>query len=132
MQSRAGRGGPPRYAQLATALREEIISGRLPPGSRFPSGPEIESTYEVSHYTAERAVNMLAAEGLITRRPGAGTWVAAALSLTEVIVSAGTRIRARNPRDGEAGRPGVPLLIVERPGQQAEPFPADTTVVIVS
>lgn len=115
-------------------LRDKIISGELPPGSRFPSGPEIEDIYNVSHYTSERAVGLLSEEGLITRVPGSGSFVAHNPGRTEILVTSGTRITARppGPADGMKGRPGVPLLIVERPGGQAEPFPADTTVIVVS
>lgn len=127
------RGGPPRYAQLAAALREDIISGRLGAGSRFPSGPDIEAEYGVSHYTAERAVGMLVSEGLIERRSGSGTFVADhAMGMVAVEVGPGTRIRARTARgDDRIGRPGVPVLIVERPGREAEPFASDVTVIVV-
>jgi DNA-binding transcriptional regulator YhcF (GntR family) len=139
MSMRQERGAAPRYAQIAAAIRAQIISGRLGgPGARIPSEPEIIDTYGVSKTTASEALKMLSAEGLIVRRSGAGSFIAAhPPELRSVEVCAGARISARpaNSDDflgGEDIPPGVPALVVEVPGHPAKIYPADRTFLIVS
>lgn len=56
-------------------LRERIGSGEVTPGTRLPSEPELAQLYSVSRVTIRRALGELEREGLISRRPGAGTFV---------------------------------------------------------
>jgi GntR family transcriptional regulator len=63
------------YRTIADALRAEIDSGGLPPGSRLPSENELMATYGVEQPTARRALDVLKNEGLIVARRGAGTFV---------------------------------------------------------
>jgi len=125
----------PLSAQLAQLLRERIRSGRLGPGDRVPSEPQLAREYSVSRDTAQRALAMLADEGLITRRRGVGSIVEAADPVTEVKARPGTRISARLPTAAEqqATRAGmwVPLLAVEEPGWPEKLYPADRVVVVV-
>jgi GntR family histidine utilization transcriptional repressor len=97
MSMRQERGAPPRYAQIAAAIRAQIIAGHLGgPGARIPSEPEIIDSYGVSKTTASEALKMLTAEGLIVRRSGAGSFIAAhppQLRIVEVLP--GARISAR-------------------------------------
>src|SRR6266568_3695508 len=78
MSIRQERGALPRYAQIAAAIRAQMIAGQLGgPGARIPSEPETIDTYGVSKTTASEALKMLTAEGLIVRRSGAGSFIAA-------------------------------------------------------
>jgi GntR family transcriptional regulator of arabinose operon len=61
--------------QLATHLREAIRSRAYPPGGRLPTEQEIAAANAVSLTTVRRAMEMLAAEGLVIRRQGSGTYV---------------------------------------------------------
>ena len=139
MSMRQERGAAPRYAQIAAAIRAQIISGRLGgPGARIPSEPEIIDTYGVSKTTASEALKMLSAEGLIVRRSGSGSFIAAdPPELRSIEVCAGARISARpaNSDDfsgsSEDIPPGVPALVVEVPGHPAKVYPADRTFLIV-
>ena len=63
----------PLSAQLAQLLRAAIRAARLPPGARVPGQQDLARAYDVSRATASRALDALAAEGLITRRRGAGS-----------------------------------------------------------
>ncbi|GAA3037610.1 GntR family transcriptional regulator [Streptosporangium longisporum] len=63
------------YQRIADDLREEITSGRLKPGWRVPATPELARRYEVTTNTANRALTALAAEGLLIKKPGSGTYV---------------------------------------------------------
>lgn len=74
MDQAASRGNV-GYRAIADALREEIDSGRLPPGSKVPGENELMSTYGVEQPTARRALDVLKNEGLIVARRGAGTFV---------------------------------------------------------
>lgn len=63
------------YRAIADALRAEIDSGDLPPGSKVPSENELMVTYGVEQPTARRALDVLKNEGLVIARRGAGTFV---------------------------------------------------------
>lgn len=136
---RQERGAAPRYAQIAAAIRAQIIAGRLGgPGARIPSEPEIIDTYGVSKTTASEALKMLSAEGLIVRRSGAGSFIAAhPPQLQTVEVCPGARISARpaNAEDFvgsiEEIPPGVPALVVEIPGRPVRVYPADRTHLVI-
>jgi GntR family transcriptional regulator len=68
--------GVPFYAQVADALREDIRSGRYPPGVQLPSERELRERFSVSSGTVRAAIVQLRAEGLITSRQGRGVFVA--------------------------------------------------------
>ncbi|MEV6116487.1 LacI family DNA-binding transcriptional regulator [Streptomyces sp. NPDC052109] len=74
----AGDNAPraPLYAQVKRALLEAIASGEYSPGVPFVTQREICERFGVSHATAVRALNELAAEGWVVRRRGLGTFVA--------------------------------------------------------
>ncbi len=67
-----------RYEQIAKALSERITSGAVAVGDSLPTEAELCSKYRVSRYTAREALRQLRDAGLITRRPRAGSTVAAA------------------------------------------------------
>jgi GntR family transcriptional regulator len=64
-----------RYRQLADLLREKINSGEYPRGTRMPSEPELAKRYNVGQATANRAMSILRAEGLVRAERGKGTIV---------------------------------------------------------
>ncbi len=66
----------PLYRRIMETIRAEIAQGSLPPGARVPSEHELVRRFGVARMTANRALNELAAEGLIVRAPGSGTYVA--------------------------------------------------------
>lgn len=63
------------YGQLADDFRERILSGELKPGEKLPSFTEMRAQHRVSQATLNRVHGLLEAEGLILRKPGAGTFV---------------------------------------------------------
>ena len=67
--------GEPVYLQIAAVLRGQIDSGEIPPGSFLPSLRAISEQYEVARMTAERAIGLLRAEGLVRGVPGRGVIV---------------------------------------------------------
>ncbi|MFE3073566.1 FadR/GntR family transcriptional regulator [Streptomyces sp. NPDC059247] len=58
-------------------LRERILSGELPDGSRLPAERELADEYGVSGATVREAVRVLSATGLLRVRHGSGTFVTA-------------------------------------------------------
>ena len=61
---------------LAAELRKLLATDLFPAGSRFLSEYEIENRYGISRITANKAVSLLAAEGLLERgKRGSGTFV---------------------------------------------------------
>jgi GntR family transcriptional regulator len=65
----------PQYRQIADLLRAAIDRGEYPPGSPFPSEPELAERYGVSRPTINRAVSILRGEGLVRVERGRGTIV---------------------------------------------------------
>ena len=66
-----------RYLQLAATLRAEIRSGQLKPGDPLPTEHELAARYKVSRFTVREALRQLSNDGLIRRKRGSGTVVAA-------------------------------------------------------
>ena len=67
--------GVPKSHKVYFVLRGQIASGWLQAGARLPSEPELATSYGVSRVTVRKALGNLEREGLIDRRPGAGTFV---------------------------------------------------------
>ena len=67
---------PLKARRLYLLLRDRIVSGEDRPQTRLPSEPMLAERHGVSRVTVRRALDKLAGEGLIERRPGSGTFVA--------------------------------------------------------
>ena len=68
--------GMPLYRVVKRSLLGAIESGRCPPGRALPSETQIAGAMGVSIDTLRRAVDELAAEHILVRRQGRGTFVA--------------------------------------------------------
>lgn len=64
---------PAQYEVIASYLRDLVA--RAEPGDRLPSEAELCEQFGVSRMTARQAVQLVAADGLVERRRGAGTFV---------------------------------------------------------
>lgn len=90
-----GRG--PLYQKLQQALREAIQNRVLAPDEALPPERDLAEEFAVSRITVRKALDGLVAEGLLTRRQGAGTFVASRVeksfsklsSFTEDMISRG-------------------------------------------
>lgn len=69
---------PPAYRQLAENLKADIVSGRLRPGDRLPTEPQLCVSSGVSRSTVREALRLLASQHLITTTRGVtgGSFVA--------------------------------------------------------
>ena len=65
----------PLYFQIAKLLREEISSGKFPPGERLPSENQLSEMYAVSRVTIRQALKLLEENYSIYRVHGVGTFV---------------------------------------------------------
>jgi len=65
----------PLYHQLYSVLREAILNGTIAFDAQMPTEQQLAATFDVSRITAKRAMDELAAEGLIARFRGKGSHV---------------------------------------------------------
>jgi GntR family transcriptional regulator of arabinose operon len=63
------------HRQLTTDLRNRILDGQLPVGTRLPTDNQLAVEYQISRDTVRQALALLADEGLIERVQGRGTFV---------------------------------------------------------
>ena len=96
------RNGTPVYKRIQNGIRTRIESLELQPGDSVPSERELARIHKVSLMTARHALAGLEREGLVERRRGAGTFVAAPkihfnklMSYTEHMSSRGLNPRSR-------------------------------------
>ncbi|WP_183446712.1 GntR family transcriptional regulator [Microvirga lupini] len=122
---------PLKARRIYLLLRERILNGALEPGSRLPGELSIAAEYGVSRVTVRRALDTLAIDGLIDRRPGSGTFVREGNSVQPIVadlsnvlshlVEMGRRTSVRllsfayvNPSESVAGALGL------EPGERAQ------------
>lgn len=77
----------PLYYQIGNQLKEQILSGKLAPGSKLPAEDALARQYGVAKLTLRNALGKLAQEGLIKRLKGKGTFIADEVGGREKIVS---------------------------------------------
>ncbi len=70
----------PLYEQLYAHLRQQILQGELPAGTRLPSSRNLAQKCGVARITVTQAYEQLQVEGYVEARTGAGTYVAAGLA----------------------------------------------------
>lgn len=66
----------PLYIQLERILRDAILEGSLTDSDALPTERDLADRYGISRMTVRRALTDLQREGLLTRRQGAGTFIA--------------------------------------------------------
>jgi GntR family transcriptional regulator len=66
----------PLYKQIKSLLVQRLQQGEWKPGEPIPSELELAARFQVSQGTVRKAVDELAAENLLVRRQGKGTYVA--------------------------------------------------------
>lgn len=71
----ADRIEPLKGRRVYLVLRDRIIGGAIAAGERLPGEPTLATEHGVSRVTLRRALDQLAKEGLIVRKPGSGTFV---------------------------------------------------------
>jgi GntR family transcriptional regulator len=69
------RESVPLHVEVASLLRNQIMSGRLRAGERLPALSELTEKFGVARMTIRQAMGALQDEGLIERYAGKGTFV---------------------------------------------------------
>ncbi len=105
----------PLYHQLFTLLRDRIYDGAYEEDEKLPSEQQLVDLFGVSRITAKRALDELAADGLVYRARARGTRVAAQTrtrpvnasvhGLFENVMSLGETTRVRHLEFAETGAP---------------------------
>lgn len=66
----------PLYQQIKSLILHSLQTGEWKPGEAIPSEMDLAARYRVSQGTVRKAIDELAAENLVQRRQGKGTFVA--------------------------------------------------------
>src|SRR4029079_16598457 len=66
----------PLYQQIKGLILQSLESGEWKPGEAIPSEMDLAARFRVSQGTVRKAIDELAAENLVVRRQGKGTFVA--------------------------------------------------------
>jgi GntR family transcriptional regulator len=78
--SKVSASGVSRYAQLAGELRQRIVGGEWGAGTPIPAETDLAQQFGVALGTVRQAIAMLAADGLVQRIHGKGTFVTQGLT----------------------------------------------------
>ncbi|HEY3583748.1 MAG TPA: GntR family transcriptional regulator, partial [Casimicrobiaceae bacterium] len=106
----------PLYGQIRSMLEHALEAGEWAPGEPIPSELELASRFRVSQGTVRKAIQSLAAENLLVRRQGKGTFVA---THTEEKASNFRFLRIRRD-DGEPEYPRSRLIDLRRARASAD------------
>ena len=106
----------PLYVQTKALLERALEAGEWPPGAAIPAEVALAARFGVSQGTVRKAIGALAAENLLVRRQGKGTFVA---THTEEPASNFRFLRIRR-NDGRPEYPGSRLIDLRRGKAGAE------------
>jgi GntR family transcriptional regulator len=118
-----GADPTPLYLQLADRLRTLIDDGSVDVGSALPSERDISLLAGISRVTVRKAIEALLREGLLSRRPGSGTYVARRIEQPASLLAGFSASMA-----SRGARPGSTWL--EK--RLAEPSPEDAAILALS
>ena len=105
----------PLYQQIKALLTGSLEAGEWKPGELIPSEFELAARYKVSQGTVRKAIDELAAENLLVRRQGRGTFVA-----THIEGRTQFRFLRLTPVDGPPRYPDSRILECRRARATAE------------
>ena len=77
-----------KLQQVERHLRTEIVRGKWRPGEKLTPERELLSQLKVSRSTLREALTCLVSEGIIERKPGAGTFVSESLAKPSIGIAA--------------------------------------------
>jgi GntR family transcriptional regulator len=106
----------PLYMQIKALLEASLEAREWGPGAAIPSEIELAGRFGVSQGTVRKAIDALAADNLVVRRQGKGTFVA---THTEERASLFRFLRIRR-NDGRDEYPGSRLIDLRRGKASAE------------
>lgn len=65
----------PKYIMVKNEIKQWILEGKYPVGSKIPSESQIQEKYKFSRHTVRLAISELVNEGYLQKKQGAGTFV---------------------------------------------------------
>ena len=123
----------PLYEQIRILITQSLVAGEWKPGEAIPAEQELAARYRVSQGTVRKAIDELAAERIVVRRQGKGTFVAShnepayQYRFLRVMPDSGEKLHPANhfvelkrgKADAELARllemkPGTPICTVKR------------------
>ncbi len=105
----------PLYEQIKILLTRSLIAGEWKPGEAIPSEMDLAVRFQVSQGTVRKAIDALAAENILVRRQGKGTFVA-----THTEPKHQYRFLRITPDKGEKIHPRTTFIDVKRSKANAE------------
>jgi GntR family transcriptional regulator len=119
------------HERIAADLRDDIMSGELPPGANLPSTAQLKTRFDASNATVQKALQLLKAEGLAVGRAGAAVTVREHRQRTMRPASSVTPAAAgeRYPWLTEAAKHGAPARITLLDVAETRP-PADVRTAL--
>ncbi|HEY4371500.1 MAG TPA: GntR family transcriptional regulator [Burkholderiales bacterium] len=90
---------PQRYWEYADTLRNQITAGEFAVGDKLPTEEELCARFGCTRYTIREALKVLTEEGLIARRPRAGSVVIATEAASHFTQSVGSVAQLLNYTD---------------------------------
>lgn len=94
----------PAYRWLYTALRAEILDGRLRPGARLPGTRDLANQHGLSRGTIVNAFEQLKSEGYVEGNVGSGTYVSKILPEELLRVAPEAGAQPPTPREQQRRR----------------------------
>jgi len=94
-----GAAAPQRYWEFADTLRNQITAGEFAVGDKMPTEEELCGRFKCTRYTIREALKVLTEEGLISRRPRAGSVVIARQAASQFTQSVGSVAQLLNYTD---------------------------------
>lgn len=110
-----GAAFSPLYQQIKSLILQGLDRGEWKPGEAIPSELELAARFQVSQGTVRKAIDELAADNLLIRRQGKGTYVA-----THNEARVRFRFLRLTPDDGSPQRSSSKILDCHRTKASAE------------
>jgi GntR family transcriptional regulator len=103
------------HERIAADLRDDIMTGELPPGANLPSTVQLRSRFDASNATVQKALQLLKDERLVVGRAGAAVTVREHRQRT---IGPATSSQRQQPASPTPGWPRLPSTA----GRPASPF----------
>ncbi len=97
----------PRVKEIATRLFARLVSGEFPFGTRIPAERDLAEAFGDSRATIRQALEFLSVYGIVSRRPGSGTFVS---------------YQRKPPANGGTAQRPASYLDVDQLAETASPF----------
>lgn len=114
----------PAYQALADGIRQLVLDGRIPPGTRIPAERDLSQALRTSRTTVTSAYAVLRERGFLTSRRGSGSRVTIPTSDVGVPTPAVTPSLDESVLDLVCTAPGAPAGTATAVQQAAEALPA--------